>query len=48
VDTPADWFAVLGDVFGIRVADLGMAERAALWTSVHTAHEKWLAGRGSR
>lgn len=48
LDTAADWFAALGDIFAIRVADLTMAERSALWTKVRTAHEKWLSSRGSR
>jgi arylamine N-acetyltransferase len=36
----------LGDVFGLDLAPVDTAARAALWERVHTAHERWeAAGR---
>lgn len=43
VDTAADWFAVLADVFGLPLTDVSTTERDALWARVHAAHEAWAA-----
>ena len=39
LESAVDWFAALGDVFGIRVT----ARSEALWARVSEAHERWLA-----
>ncbi|MER5863676.1 arylamine N-acetyltransferase [Kitasatospora sp. NPDC002040] len=39
---PADWFAALGDVFGL---DLPEADRGRLWRKVYAAHLAWLRTR---
>jgi arylamine N-acetyltransferase len=41
LDTPADWFAVLADVFGLTLPDLLPADREALWRRISVAHEAW-------
>ena len=41
LDTQADWFAVLADIFGLHLTDLDTAARNALWTRVRRAHESW-------
>jgi arylamine N-acetyltransferase len=43
LETSDDWFGALADVFDLPLADVGSAERRALWRRVHTAHEAWLA-----
>jgi arylamine N-acetyltransferase len=43
IDTARDWYAVLADVFGLTLEDVGPSERAALWRRVRTAFEAWLA-----
>jgi N-hydroxyarylamine O-acetyltransferase len=43
IEAPEDWFAVLSDVFGIELADVGVPERRALWDRVVAQHERWTA-----
>ncbi len=43
LETPAEWYGALADVFGLALADLDAAARDALWRRVHTAHEAWAA-----
>ncbi|MEU8843222.1 arylamine N-acetyltransferase [Streptomyces roseus] len=46
LDTPGEFWAVVGGVFGRELDDLSPADRTALWERVCTAHESWLAARG--
>lgn len=41
----ASWFAALGDVFGLTLDDVPVAQRRALWERVCRAHEAWAATR---
>ena len=43
LDTAADWYAVLHDVFGLSLADVDADERARLWRRIRSAHQAWLA-----
>jgi N-hydroxyarylamine O-acetyltransferase len=43
LDTADEWFAALRDVFDLPLDDVDAAARAALWTRVRAAHERWLA-----
>jgi N-hydroxyarylamine O-acetyltransferase len=43
LETSAEWYGVLRDVFDLPLDDLTAAEREALWARVRTAHEAWLA-----
>ena len=43
LDTPADWFAALTDLFGLSLDDFTPADRARLWRRVHATHQAWLA-----
>jgi len=43
LETAAEWYGAIGDVFGLALADLDAADRDALWRRVHAAHEAWLA-----
>ncbi|MFB9721747.1 arylamine N-acetyltransferase family protein [Planobispora longispora] len=45
VETPDDYFALLADVFGLTLDDVGPAGRAALWDRLVTAQEAWEASR---
>ncbi|MEU3774679.1 arylamine N-acetyltransferase [Streptomyces sp. NPDC032472] len=45
LDTPGEFFSVVGGVFGRTLDDLTAADREALWSRVVTAHEAWLASR---
>jgi N-hydroxyarylamine O-acetyltransferase len=40
----SEWFAVLADVFGLQMADVGEEERRGLWERVAAQHEAWAAG----
>jgi arylamine N-acetyltransferase len=42
--TRADWYAGLGDVFGLTLSDVDDARKTELWHKVTAAHEAWLAG----
>lgn len=41
-----DWFAVLADVFGLTLPEIGPADRDRLWRKVYAAHLAWLATQG--
>ncbi|MCO8269609.1 arylamine N-acetyltransferase [Actinoplanes sp. TRM 88003] len=41
---PQQYFAALGDLFGLTLGDVTGAERAALWRRLVTAHEQWSSG----
>jgi N-hydroxyarylamine O-acetyltransferase len=43
LETQAEWFQALADVFGLPLTDVDATARAALWARVHAAHEAWLA-----
>ena len=45
LDTPAEWFALLADLFGLELPDVDGPARERLWTRVSAAHEHWLAAR---
>ncbi|HEY8546256.1 MAG TPA: arylamine N-acetyltransferase, partial [Acidimicrobiales bacterium] len=46
IETEADWYAALADVFGLPLPELDAAERTRLWAKVHADHEAWVtAGR---
>jgi len=42
-----DWFGVLEGLFGLQLADLGAAGRAALWERAQAAHRAWRAETGA-
>lgn len=43
LETSAEWYATLRDVFELPLDDVGAREREALWARVRAAHEAWLA-----
>ena len=43
LDTRAEWFEALADLFDLPLTDVGAREREALWARVRAAHEAWLA-----
>jgi N-hydroxyarylamine O-acetyltransferase len=43
LETSAEWYGVLRDVFDLPLDDLAAAEREALWARVRARHEEWLA-----
>jgi N-hydroxyarylamine O-acetyltransferase len=43
LDTRADWFGCLADVFGLPMSDVDDTRKVKLWEKVSVAHEKWLA-----
>jgi arylamine N-acetyltransferase len=43
VSTMDDWVGVLTGTFGIGLADVPPAERAALWDRIRAAHRDWVA-----
>ena len=43
LDTPAEWFGALDEVFGLALPDVDADARAALWTRVRAGHEAWVA-----
>jgi N-hydroxyarylamine O-acetyltransferase len=45
LDTPGEFWAVVGGVFGRELDDLSPADRTTLWERVCAAHESWLAAR---
>ncbi|MFF3653492.1 arylamine N-acetyltransferase [Streptomyces sp. NPDC002181] len=45
LDTPGEFWAVVGGVFGRELDDLSPADRTALWERVCAAHESWQAAR---
>jgi N-hydroxyarylamine O-acetyltransferase len=47
IETQAEWFEAIADVFGMPLTDVDAAARAALWTRVRTAHETWLESRAA-
>ncbi|MEV0582044.1 arylamine N-acetyltransferase [Nonomuraea sp. NPDC050310] len=44
LETAADYFAALADVFGLTLEDATEEEKALLWKRVHAAHQAWLNG----
>ncbi|WP_406184004.1 arylamine N-acetyltransferase [Streptomyces sp. NBC_01006] len=46
LDTPGEFWAVVGGLFERKLDDLTAADRTALWDRVCAAHETWLATRG--
>lgn len=45
LETAADWYAALVDLFGLRLDDVGADAKDTLWSRVRSAHEAWLARR---
>ncbi|WP_200213352.1 arylamine N-acetyltransferase family protein [Micromonospora coerulea] len=45
LDSQGEWFAVLADVFGLRLPDVDRDARARLWVRVSAAHEQWVAAQ---
>jgi len=43
METSADWFACLAEVFDLPLTEVDEAARAKLWQRVCVAHEAWLA-----
>ena len=43
IETQAEWFEALADVFDLPLTDVEAGERDALWGRVREAHETWLA-----
>jgi arylamine N-acetyltransferase len=43
LETSAEWYAALRDVFDLPLDDVGAREREALWARVYAAHESWRA-----
>ena len=42
LETAAEWFDALHDVFDLPLTDLADGQRAALYARVHAAHEAWI------
>lgn len=42
LESSADWFAAMADVFDLPLTDVSADERALLWKRTHTAHEAWV------
>jgi len=47
LDSQADWFDALADIFALRLTDLEPEARDALWAKVRAAHERWLARKAA-
>ena len=43
IDTRAQWYELLADVFGLTLPEIDTAARERLWQRVSRAHEQWLA-----
>ena len=43
LDTRADWFACLADVFNLPLSDVDETRKRTLWEKVSATHEEWLA-----
>jgi N-hydroxyarylamine O-acetyltransferase len=43
LETSAEWFGVLRDLFDLPLDELGAGAREALWARVRARHEAWLA-----
>ena len=43
LNTRADWYACLADVFALPLSDVDEPRKAELWEKVTTAHKTWLA-----
>jgi N-hydroxyarylamine O-acetyltransferase len=43
VDSPAEWWGLLTDGFGMVLTDVGEPERARIWDRVSRDHQDWLA-----
>jgi N-hydroxyarylamine O-acetyltransferase len=45
ISESTEWFAVLDDVFGLRLPGVSSEERDLLWKRVRTKHEEWVAAQ---
>lgn len=45
IETAAEWFEVLADVFDLPLTDLERSERDRLWRRVRSTHEAWMTTR---
>jgi N-hydroxyarylamine O-acetyltransferase len=45
LETQAEWFAALADVFDLSLIDVDATANNALWSRVRQAHEAWLESR---
>jgi arylamine N-acetyltransferase len=43
IDSRAEWYELLADVYGLELRDTDAAARERLWARVSRAHERWLA-----
>ncbi len=48
LDTPGEFWSVVGGLFERRLDDLTAADREAVWARVGRAHEAWLAEQANR
>ena len=42
IESRGEWFTLLADLFGLRLADVDTADRERLWARISQAHERWL------
>jgi N-hydroxyarylamine O-acetyltransferase len=47
LETSADWFGAMADVFDLPLHDLDAAQRAHLWNRTRTAHDAWTRSRAA-
>ncbi|MBM7790609.1 arylamine N-acetyltransferase family protein [Tenggerimyces flavus] len=47
LETSADWFAAMADVFDLPLHDVDPAERERLWERTKTAHHAWVASQAA-
>ena len=45
LETQAEWFAALADIFDLPLVDVDATARSALWNRVQRAHDAWLESR---
>jgi hypothetical protein len=46
LNTSADWYACMADMFNLRLSDVDGSAKSALWKKVTTAHEQQMATTG--
>lgn len=48
IETRAEWYGLLADVFGLALPDVDEADRTRLWTRVSAEHASWLEAEAAR
>ena len=48
IETRAEWYGLLADVFGLSLPDVDEADRARLWARVSAEHALWLEAEAAR